>query len=224
MKISTLSLASLLSLSCTAWADTALSYHYGSITTSNSYVMQIQNIGEIVGLSSPLHELRYGLATLNDQGSSRAEAYAFIYTTPRKNDERGFGLGGAISGAPADSIPKFTLKLGGKVAYGWQPVKGESKVISTNINKLSYVTTPGVYDAFKTPTKMTYEEDTQLLSLTLVSGMGYDISRNLKIEAELAYSKAYYQFAYRNEGSSVLNSLSVDQDQWHTTCGIRYRF
>lgn len=35
----------------------ALSYHYGNLNTENAYVLQIQNLGEIVGGNSTYHQI-----------------------------------------------------------------------------------------------------------------------------------------------------------------------
>lgn len=217
-------LSALLCASTIASAETALSYHYGTLNTEDKKIMHIQGLGEIVGGNSPYHELRYGFGSLDGNGASKADAYVFVYNAPDKNNEVGFGLGGTLSGSPVDSIPHLTLKIGGQAGYGWQNVNGESKTISTKINKLSYIITSGGYDALKTPTKMTYEDDTYVLSLTLVSGIGYDIDRHWRLDGEFSYRAAYYQFAYRNEGSEVLNAFTDQQDQWATTAGITYRF
>jgi long-subunit fatty acid transport protein len=71
---------------------------------------------------------------------------------------------------------------------------------------------------------MTYEEDTSLLLITLVTGMGYDLNPHWRIDGEFSYRAAYYQFTYRNEGSGVLNSFTKGQDQWISTIGLSYRF
>jgi hypothetical protein len=223
MKNNVLPFLSILGLSCSAWGESALSYHYGSITTDNAYVMQIQNINEIVGGNSPYHELRYGISSVDINNASKADIFLYGYFAPDKNSERGGGFGGTFAAAPIESLPKMTLKFGGKAGIGWQPVKGDIKTISTNINKLSYVTTSNL-SGFYTPTKMIYEEDTLVFNLSLVSGLGYDISKNLKVETEFGYTGAYYQFSYRNEGSSISNSCTARQGQFYTNIGLAYRF
>jgi hypothetical protein len=210
--------------SALAQSYSALSYHYGSLTTENANVMQIQSLGEIVGGNSVYHQLRYGISTVDSADIGKSDIFIFAYNAPDKNNEVGFGLGGIFSGSPINSTPKLTWKLGGEGGYGWQSVKGQSKTISTNINKFTFVTSSNGYDRFKVPTKMTYEEDTQVLNLTLVTGLGYDITRQLRVEGDISYRAAYYQFAYRNQGSGILNALTATQDQWITTAGMTYRF
>lgn len=204
-------------------AQSMLTYHYGQLTTESKNIMTIQSLGEIVGGNSPYHEIRYGVSSLNTIGATKADAFVFGYYAPDKNREMGFGLGGTLNGTLTEDIPKLTWKIGGKAGYGWQSVKGESKTISTNINKLTYVTS-GNYSAYKVPTKMTYEDDTYVLSLGLVTGLGYDISPAWRIDTEFSYRAAYYQFAYRNQGSSVLNAFTTTQDQWISTIGVTYRY
>lgn len=211
-------------LSSALTAQSAISYHYGQLTTESTQIMQIQSLGEIVGGNSPYHEIRYGANALEIGDVSKADVYLFGYTAPDKNNEVGFGIGGVMHGSLSPSIPKLTWKLGGNAGYGWQEVKGKSTMISTNINKLSYVTSMSGYESFKVPTKMTYDDDTYVLTLTLATGLSYDLNRNWRLDGDFAYRAAYYQFAYRNEGSGVLNSLTKQQDQWISTVGLSYRF
>lgn len=72
--------------------------------------------------------------------------------------------------------------------------------------------------------KMTYKDDTYVFTLTLVTGLSYDLSRNWRLGGDFSYRAAYYQFAYRNQGSGILNSLTKQQDQWISTVGVTYRF
>ncbi len=211
-------------LSSALSAQSAISYHYGQLTTESTQIMQIQSLGEIVGGNSPYHEIRYGANALEIGDVSKADVYLFGYTAPDKNNEVGFGIGGTMYGSISEFAPKLTWKLGGNAGYGWQDVKGKSTMISTNINKLSYVTSLSGYENFKVPTKMTYEDDTYVFSLTLATGLSYDLNRNWRLDGDFAYRAAYYQFAYRNEGSGVLNALTKAQDQWITTLGLSYRF
>jgi len=211
-------------LSSALSAQSALSYHYGQLSTESTQIMQIQSLSEIVGGNSPYHEIRYGASALDIGDVSKADVYLFGYNAPDKNNEMGFGIGGALYGSPIPSVPKFTWKIGGNAGYGWQDVKGKSTTISTNINKLSYITTSGGYNSFKVPTKMTYEDDTSVLNLTLVTGVSYDISHAWRFNGEFSYRASYYQFAYRNEGSGILNALANQQDQWISTVGLTYRF
>ncbi len=217
-------MASALLFSSILSAQSALSYHYGQITTESAQIMHIQSLSEIVGGNSPYHELRYGASALDLGNISKADVYLFGYTEPDKNNEVGFGLGGTLYGSPIESLPKLTWKIGGNAGYGWQDVKGKSTTISTNINKLSYITSMNGYNSFKVPTKMTYEDDTSVLTLTLVTGLSYDLSDHWRVNGDFSYRAAYYQFAYRNEGSGILNSLSEQQDQWISTVGLTYRF
>jgi len=213
-----------ISHSALAQSYSALSYHYGNLTTENANVMQIQSLGEIVGGNSVYHQLRYGISTVDSADIGKTDIFIFAYNAPDKNNEVGFGLGATFSGSPIDAVPKLTWKVGGEGGYGWQSVKGQSKTISTNMNKLAFIISSRGYDSFKVPTKMTYEEDTHVLNLTLVTGLGYDITRQLRVEGEFSYRAAYYQFAYRNQGSGILNALTEMQDQWITTLGLTYRF
>lgn len=211
-------------LSSALSAQSALSYHYGQLTTESTQIMHVQSLSEIVGGNSPYHEIRYGASALDVGDISKADVYVFGYNAPDKNNEMGFGLGGTLYGSITPSLPKLTWKIGGNAGYGWQNVKGKSTTISTNINKLSYITTLGGYNSFKVPTKMTYEDDTSVLSLTLVTGLSYDLNTNWRLGGEFSYRAAHYQFAYRNQGSGVLNALTKQQDQWISTVGLTYRF
>ncbi|MDP3023787.1 MAG: hypothetical protein Q8N32_11210 [Sulfuricurvum sp.] len=80
------------------------------------------------------------------------------------------------------------------------------------------------FNAYKVPTRMTYYDDTYVFALTLSSGIGYEVTRNLRLEGDFSYRAGYYQFAYQNSGSSVVNNLTAKQDQWISTVGLTYRF
>ena len=207
-----------------AQSSSALSYHYGNLTTENAYVLQIQNLGEIVGGNSTYHQIRYGMSMTDSEDVSKGDIYLLGYSAPEKNNELGLGLGAGLHVAPFTSLPKLTLKLAGEAAIGYQPVKGESKVISTNINKLTYVTSIAGFDAHKVPTRMTYFDDTYVFALTLSSGIGYELTHNLRLEGDFSYRAAHYQFAYQNQGSAIVNNLTAQQDQWISTVGLTYRF
>ena len=202
----------------------AMSYHYGNLTTENKNIMQIQSLSEIVGGNSTYHQIRYGISAVDSDHISKGDIYLLGYSAPEKNNELGLGLGAGIHTSPFTSLPKLTLKLAGEAAIGYQPVKGESKVISTNINKLAYVMSMNGFNAYKVPTRMTYYDDTYVFALTLSSGIGYELTPNLRLEGDFAYRAGYYQFAYQNTGSSVVNNLTAKQDQWISTLGLTYRF
>jgi len=214
----------LISSSLFGQSSSALSYHYGNVTTENANVMQIQSLGEIVGGNSTYHQIRYGISMTDTENVSKGDIYLLGYSAPEKNDELGLGLGAGFRTAPFSGIPKLTLNLAGEAAIGYQPVKGESKVISTNINKLTYVTSIAGFNTHKVPTQMTYYDDTYVLAFTLSSGIGYELTRNLRLEGDFGYRAANYQFAYQNAGSAIVNNLTAQQDQWISTMGVTYRF
>jgi hypothetical protein len=114
----------------------ALCYHYGNLTTEYKNILQIQPLGEIVGGNSAYHQIRYGISTVNSDNIGKGDIYLLGYSAPEKNNELGVGLGAGVRTSPFISVPKLTLKLAGEAAIGYQPVKGESKVISTNIGYL----------------------------------------------------------------------------------------
>lgn len=161
---------------------------------------------------------------LDSEDVSKGDIYLLGYSAPEKNNELGLGLGAGFRTAPFSDIPKLTLKLAGEAAIGYQPVKGESKVISTNINKLTYVTSIAGFNAHMVPTRITYYDDTYVFALTLSSGIGYELTRNLRLEGDFGYRAAHYQFAYQNQGSAIVNNLTAQQDQWISTVGLTYRF
>lgn len=218
-------IVSLLLITTAASADSkvSLTYNYGNQTTETAEVFQIQPLSEIVGSNSTYHDLRLGY-TIYENGETKGNVFLYGYTLPEKNKEMGFGLGAAANIHP-DMFPKgLTAKLVGKAAVGWQDVGGQKKTISTNITKLTFITTQDL-SQFKQPTKITYENNTYVINMGLSTGLSYDITDHLRIDADFTMNANFYQFAYRTEGNSnILNAMTGSQSAWITTVGLNYGF
>jgi len=205
---------------------------YSSSYSSNSYflslgviensseenkILGVQPLSEIVGEGGTEFDLKFGIVTED----KAIKVYLFGWSNSDKNNELGLGFGGEWGGHIISSVPKLKLYLGAEMGFGYQPVSGDSKTISTSVNKLTFVTD----EAVLTPTKMTYTEDTTLLNINLILGANYPVTNNVDIDIFYRYSRSQYQFSYRTEeDSSIENSLTEQQDNHGIGINLNYRF
>lgn len=200
---------------------TNISYLVGQSKADDSYIMSIQDFSEIVGSDSDYHEIRLGVSSYN--GSQAVlSGFLFGYYMPDKNEEKGLGIGGEWNVNPFDSN-YLTFKIGGKGSLGVQNVEGTETTISTQINKLTYITSQNM-SVYKTPTKMSYTDDNYAFNIDLVLGTTLTLTKNLALNADFNYRYANYQVSYKVNGQDIENSLTQKQDQYITTIGLTYSF
>lgn len=184
--------------------------------------LAVQPVDEVVGEGSAQIDFKFGLnAYKKSDGSETARVYGYIWNTPDKNSEVGFGVGGEYLFQPMRVAPKLQFLIGAQVGYGWQGVKGESANISTSANKLSYVT--GTINSNQTT--ITYTEDTYVLDINLIIGATYHIFKNLDLDCAYVYKNSHYQVEYRTaQRSDILNALTFEQDSHGLKVGLNYKF
>ncbi len=189
--------------------------------SDNEAIFGAQPVGELVGTDGQEYQLRYGIYVNNATTNlPMSRVYTYLWTNPEKNNEVGIGLGGELIGRPFDSI-KLDFVLGGQIGYGKQFVSGDTKQISTSLNKLSYVTDAGVM----TPTDMTYQEDTGVLDIALTLGTTYEFSKTLSVDLAYVYKYDQYQVDYRTaQDPSVENNMSFKQGNNQIKVGVNVKF
>lgn len=198
-------------------ADSFAEISIGQLIAQEKNVLGSQPISELVGGNSQVYTLKYGL-----EGHKKIGARAFVYSdiAPERN-EFIFGIGGELVNK-FDFNSDFFYRLGAKVGYGWQSVKGRTAQASTSATKVSYIT--DTVDL--TPTTIKYEEDTAIISVGLNVGFDYKISENLKLSTDFTYRRDDMQVAYRNQNDTgnVLNAMSFNQDNYIASIGLNYTF
>lgn len=200
---------------------------YVSISTAKAssdkgMIFSKQPTGELVGEDGIHNEIRYGiLVTDKNTKKDTGRVYFYAWNNSEKNNEIGVGFGGDLMGQPFSSMPKLSLFLGGQIGIGMQQVKGDTKTISTSLNKLSFVTDKGILD----PTEMTYEDNTYLLDIGLNLGTNYRINKDFSIDLAYVYRYNQYQVSYRTaENDQVLNNMSFNQDNYNIKLALNYQF
>jgi len=177
-----------------------------------------QPFGEIVGSGGVYNQLQYGITAGEDK---KSRIFGYIWNNQEKNNEIGFGIGADFVGGTL-LTPKLSYLIGGEVGYGWQPVNGDTANVSTNANKLDFVT---VQNPVYTPTTITYKDDTAVLEIKLNLGLTYEISNNWTADCIYSYRASNYQVSYVNADSpTVLNQMTEKQDNHSLALALNYKF
>ena len=188
------------------------------LTSEDSKVFEIQPKSELVGGNSVDYLIKYGIT-----GKKKIEAKGYLYAefAPDKNNEMIFGLGGDLINH-FDFNPNFSWRFGGRAGVGFQNVKGKTTQTSTSATKVSFVMSEDNYTA----TTIKYEEDTYLLSIGLVIGFDYQLTKNLKITSDFVYRYDNYQVSYcnQNDTGDVLNQITFSQNNYSYGVGLQYFF
>lgn len=195
--------------------DTFFAYENAQLIAEDSKIFEVQPASEIVGGDSMVHKFKYGSQT-EDWRIFWLATYA-----PDKNEEITLGFG-------ADWIHKIndnlSWYLGTEVALGRQNVKGKTTETSTNATKVSAVIS-GISPQTYTPTTIVYEDNNELLTIGLSLGTMYKLSENLFLNGQYNYRYDTYQVAYRNQdNSTILNSMTLRQDNHMFSVGLSYKF
>lgn len=217
--ITAFSLLTILSTSASA-KDSFAEVAVGEVKSGDNKIFGKQPLSELLGSDATYYELKYGLASTTNNIGVRAFGFADI--APDKNNEVLFGIGGDIKGHPEMLGGKIGLKLGAKVGYGWQAVKGKTVSTSTNLNKVSYIVQQ---NQALTPTTAKFEEDTPFISVGLETGLSYEVVKNFTLNADVTYRYDTYQLSYRNaDAPIVLNQMTARQDNYAMQIGLEYKF
>ena len=187
--------------------------------SEESYILDIQPISEIVGKNGKRFELFLGMAAEVEEGRDIAKVFFYYWNTPEKNNEQGFGLGGKWIFRPYDT--DFGIILGGKAGIGKQKMIGKKSTFSTDANKINYVLSK---DQKNTPTNIEYVEDNYVISISLITGVSYTLSKDIELELDFEYRQDTYQVGYVNEGSSNQNGITFKQDVWNSGLYVSYSF
>ena len=191
-------------------------------THQESKVLDIQPIDEIIGEGATQFDVKFGInAFQKSQSVDTARIYTYLWNTPEKNNEVGFGIGAEYLFEPLASIKNLQFLIGAQVGYGWQGVKGDTKRVSTSADKFSYLSSSSIIN----PTDITYTDDSCVLDINLLLGASYHISKNLDLDIGYVYKNSRYQVAYRTaHNATILNALTLSQDSHGVRVGLNYKF
>lgn len=213
-------MASVLVTSLFAEVDPYISVNVSGVSSGDSKVFGIQPVSELVGDSGSQVELRLGLSALDYDNYEKARSFLYIWGNGAKNNELGIGLGGEWIVRPFEN-KSFGLVIGGQAGIGYQSVAGSTTTVSTNVNKVTHI----VGQNNVSSTIAEYEDDTYVFDLGLTLGTTYQFNKNLAFDLGYVYKYDIYQLSYRNQDSrSVLNEITVEQDNHMIKAGLVYRF
>ena len=187
-----------------------------------SKVLDIQPVDEIVGEGGTQFDVKFGFnAFQKTHEKDKARVYTYLWSTPDKNSEVGFGMGAEYLFEPFAWFQDLQLLIGAQVGYGWQGVKGDTKRVSTSADKFSYLANSSIAN----PTEITYTDDSYVLDINLLLGSSYHISKNLDLDIGYVYKNSRYQVAYRTaHNAAILNALTFSQDSHGVRVGLNYKF
>lgn len=199
--------------------ETYLSANYGVVNSSDNKILNSQPVDELVGSSGSQVELRLGLSSLDVNNKEQSRAFFYLWNNAKKNNETGIGIGAEWIMHPYDN--NFGFIIGGQAGLGYQDVSGKKKRISSNVNKVSYI----LNNNNSVPTIAEFQDDTYVLDIALTLGSSYQFSKHLSFDLGYVYKYDLYQVSYRNQDSkSILNQLSINQDNHMLKMGLNYRF
>lgn len=198
-----------------------LAYSMTFQKSEESFIFSKQPVDELVGEGGVQNEIRYGRFTsYSNTGLPTSRVFLYGWQNSEKNNEIGLGFGGDLMGQPFQN-KKINLYLGSQVGFGMQKMKGDTKTISTSLNKLSFVTDKGVLD----PTEATFQDDTYVLQIGLNLGASYEVKKDLFLDVGYIYTYNQYQVDYRTgEDDRIRNNMSFNQDSHGIKFAINYRF
>ena len=200
-----------------------ISYSIGRVNSEKETILGSQPLGEIVGTGGTVSEIKIGLNTKTgyEPYLDKFRVYSYLWKNSEKNNESGFGFGGDIVGHYFNKIPRLGLLFGTQVGFGKQGVNGTSKMISSSVNKFTFVTDK----ANTNPTEMTYTKDTYVLNIALNLGIVVNISKHLSTDLTYGFTRSEYQFSYRTkEDSNFENSLTETQYNHIVKAELIYTF
>ena len=195
-----------------AQASSFLEYSLAQSSAQESQIFGIQPVSEIVGSDSIVHKFKYGTST------ERARIFFLGTVAPDKNNEMGLGFGGEWHTKITQDWDWF---IGTEIIFAKQDTAGKSEILSTNANKVNYITDSGIS---RTPTKMTYNKDTFNFQIGLTLGTTYNISKNLDLVGQYKYGSNNYSIGYKNEGTNISNDINFKQDTHEIGIGLAYKF
>jgi hypothetical protein len=195
-----------------AQANSFFEYSLAQSSAQESQIFGIQPVSEIVGSDSIVHKFKYGIAT------ERSRIFFLGTVAPDKNNEMGLGFGGEWHTKITQDWDWF---LGTEIIFAKQATSGDSVTLSTNANKVNFVTDQNIS---RTPTKMTYEKDTFDFQIGLTLGTTYNISKNLDLVGQYKYGANNYSVSYKNEGTNISNDMNFKQDTHEFGIGLAYKF
>ena len=178
----TILLATLLGATSLSAHDTALftEISYGFITSEKSVILGQQKIGELVGKSSKIQQLKVGLQNKN------ASYYTFISSCPGKNNEVIAGIGGSIS-TNSDLVSGLSYSLSAQGGGGFQQSSNKVVPVSSSVNKLTYI----IDQINSAPTYAKFEENSYLLSVSLGLGVNYKLSEKVSLGLNGQFTRNY---------------------------------
>ena len=197
-----------------------VAYKISQDKSEESYILDIQPTSEIVGQNGQRHELFLGLSAEVEEGRDIAKVFFYYWNTPEKNNEQGFGLGGNWIFRPYNT--DFGIIFGGKAGIGKQNMIGKTATYSTNASKIGYVLSSE--DEAEIPTNIEYVEDNYVVSISLMTGISYTLTKDIEVELGFEYRQDTYQVGYVNEGSSNQNGMTFKQDVWNSGLSVSYSF
>ena len=207
-------------ISASIYADTLVSttsLFISNETSEKRNIMEIQPIDELVGKDGKRLELRLG-KTLRQYGYiNRFRLFTYLYNNSEKLNETGLGVGFHIN---FKSNSDLRFYYAGFAGFGKQNNKGTVKVLSTNVNKVSFIDD----SADNTPTEVTFEKANTVFEYGFSIGSNYQITKNLTFDLGYVYRNKVYEVSYRQTNSVVLNSLTVDQNIDAIQFGITWNF
>ena len=180
-------------------------------------VLGIQSVDELVANPGTRKEVRLGISLREYAYYNRFRINTYLYSNSDKNNEVGAGVGFQIN---AFKNGKLSAYYSGFVGGGMQQNKGEVKILSTNANKANFISG----DASYTPTEVKFEDDNTLMEYGFGLGANYQYSKNLTFDIGYIYRNKSYNVKYRQTGSVIENSITVDQSQEGINIGITYSF
>ena len=165
---------------------------YAAVKQDKEEIFGGQPMKELIGDKKSEIIFKIGYTSENyDSGHIKSKGYIFGWKAD-VNDEIGFGLGGEL-GRSFASIPSLGWFIGGQIGYGWQPVKGDVKILSTNATKYGYIIgRPIKHGRFR----VDMMKDTDILRSDLTLGLIYSPLKNLSVGIKYRFSYAVYDFEY----------------------------
>lgn len=201
-------------------SESYLSLNYGLLSSGDNKVLDYQSVGELVGTGGSQVELRLGVSAFDLNQKEESRGYLYLWNNAEKNNELGIGIGGEWIMHPFDN-KNFGFVLGGQAGLGYQDVSGKEKTISTNVNKLNYIFGANRF----VPTVAEFQDDTYVLDIALTLGSTYELTKNLSFDFGYVYKYDLYQVSYRNQDAkSILNQMTLNQDNHMLKMGLNYRF